>query len=274
MSAQPSLGVVIVNYNAGRALTECVESLYQHHDGIAAVVVIDNNSSDASIQQLTETVAGVQIVINDSNVGFAAACNEAAKRLDTEYLAFVNPDCVFTQPVIGPLMDVMSNWSQAGIVGCRIDNLDGTEQLGSRRYLPTLFKVFNTYTRLAQLPVLKHGFKGVNRIHENMPHAPISVEAVSGAFFLIKTDVFRALKGFDSDYPLHFEDLDLFQRVKNAGHDIVFDPRVTVQHHKGLSSTDTRQIRAWKKQGLIRFFAKHRSGLATALVRLMVRIFP
>ncbi|WP_395374406.1 glycosyltransferase family 2 protein [Marinicella sp. W31] len=274
MSPEPTLGVVIVNYNAGSALTECVESLYQYNTEITSVIVVDNNSSDTSIEQLQQSVQGIQVLQNAANVGYATACNQGAALLDTQYLAFVNPDCVFVQSVMKPLLNEMALITQIGVCGCKVDNMDGSEQEGSRRYLPTLFKVFNTYTRLAQLPLFRGVFKGVNRLHETMPEQAVSVEAVSGAFFIIRASVFKQVEGFDNNYPLHFEDLDLFQRVKNANRDIVFYPQVSVCHHKGLSSTDTQQIRAWKKQGLVRFFRNHRSKPATAIVGLMVRIFP
>ena len=254
MTAQSTLGVVIVNYNAGPALTECVRSLYRYNADIGHLIVVDNNSTDASIQQLQESMHGIHVLQNADNVGYAMACNQAADLLDTDYLAFVNPDCVFVEAVMQPLMEQMAAVPKVAVCGCRVNNLDGNEQAGSRRYLPTLFKVLNTYTGLANLPFLGQLFKGVNRLKESPPTQVVSVEAVSGAFFIIETSLFRRIEGFDQDYPLHFEDLDLFQRVADADREIAFDPRVSLLHHKGLSSTDTQQVRAWKKHGLVRFF--------------------
>lgn len=269
-----SLSVVIVNYNAGSVLKKCVQSLYQYHGVSADIIVIDNNSSDGSIQSLLLVYPQIKCVINKKNRGFSKACNQGAALSNSQYIAFVNPDCFFNQPVLAYLVNQLFEKPDFAIASCCIRNPDGTEQLGSRRYLPTFFKVIGTYTRLDKIPLLKKIFTGVNAIDQPLPRLWCCVEAVSGAFFVINRAVFDSIDGFDEGYPLHFEDLDLFERVKLAGYSIGFEPSLSVCHHKGWSSSDYQNIAKWKKKGLVRFFQKNRFALSAKVISIMVRILP
>ena len=190
MSSEAQLGIVIVNYNAGEALQACIESLLKHADVPLDVVVVDNQSSDTSLQFLQQSDHPIRLITNDDNLGFAKACNQGAELLQTDHLAFVNPDCVFVQPVLSTMIQTLTHADGIGLVGCTIENMDGSEQQGSRRRLPTFFTVLNTYTRLANVPVLRRLFPGVNRIHESKPKSTVSVDAVSGAFLYAKNRSF------------------------------------------------------------------------------------
>ncbi len=115
-------------------------------------------------------------------------------------------------------------------------------------------------------------FKGMNLHVSHKRKGLMTVEAVNGACYIISRQLFEEINGFDELFPLHFEDLDLFKRVLNAGYQIYFDPDINVKHIKGHSSGDQQQIKQWKKVGIIRYFEKHQSVFSASLIKLFCKI--
>ena len=113
-------------------------------------------------------------------------------------------------------------------------------------------------------------FKGSNIPDDGRFEKAIKVEAVNGACFVVRRDAFEAIGGFDPAYPLHFEDLDLFARLQNKGHHLLFDGRVEVTHLHGHSEQNQGKIKQWKKQGLKRYMSKHRPWWEAQVVKLFL----
>ena len=166
-------------------------------------------------------------------------------------------------------MDRFNTDENLAIVGCRVNNPDGSEQRASRRRLPTFWRAVITFSGIEKLARFCHCFAGVNLNHQPMPHSWQNVEAISGAFILMRTEVFDEINGFDEEFPMHFEDLDLFKRTQDLGYKIAFNPNVSVIHHQGTSSRSNPKVSEMKKQGLQRYFYKHCSTLSYLLVKLL-----
>ncbi len=265
--AQASVTAVVVNHNAGELLSRCLQTLQQQAE-IVQTVVIDNASSDRSMQSIEGWQAGwLKCIKNTANQGFAQACNQGAECAKTSHILFANPDTEAPDGAVGTLLQALNEHTNAALAGCFVTNMDGSEQRGTRRRLPNFWRVLKTWSGLERLSAHSAMLAGLNLNHLPPPRGVQLVEAVNGAFFLVRKDCFDAVQGFDAGYPLHFEDLDLFKRVQNQGWDVLLCPQVQVRHHKGASSTDVERVHAWKKAGLRRYFSKHQSRLAAWLVR-------
>ncbi len=271
---------VVVNHNAGAVLTESVTALLKT-PAIRAVRVIDNASSDASMRQLESAhrnaLRNRRLVLlpQTTNHGFAWACNVAAQGVGTPYLAFVNPDCVVRECTIPCLIGALEKHPEAALAGAWVTNPDGSEQRATRRRLPTPWRVVKTISGLEKLAVRwpdKLAFlAGVNQNLGSRPEKTVLVEAVSGALMLLRRADFEAVNGFDSAFPLHFEDLDLFARLHKAGRKILLVPEAKCVHHQGVCSRNKRRIKQLKRYGLRLYWHKHGRN---PLTRLMVRLIP
>ena len=259
------VSVIIVSYNSGTLLLECVQSALCSSLPVE-VIVSDNGSVDCSIEALEE-LAGREprlvVCRNGANLGFAKGNNAVLPRARGAYVLFLNPDCIVGRDTLADMMAVMEAHPQAGMAGCLIRNPDGSEQAGCRREIPTprraLVKLLPTV--LSDTPRSDNLLSAL----DPLPDVPTPVEAISGAFILARRHVLEQVGSFDEAYFMHWEDLDLCLRTRLAGWDILFVPKVEIVHFKGRSSNQRPVFVEWHKHvGLFRFFRKYyyKSSLA------------
>jgi GT2 family glycosyltransferase len=256
------VSVVIVNFNAGPCLDIAVESALSTLGASVEVIVVDNASTDDSVERVrlrAESSPSVVLVSNTRNVGFAKACNIGTRASNGTWLLYLNPDCVIDPLAIGELLAVASARSDAAILGGFLMNPDGSEQIGGRRAVPTpwrsLVRVLNLGRRLgARYPRLFSDFQ----LHtEPVPDSPIEVEAISGACMFVRRSALEEVGLLDERYFLHCEDLDWCMRFRQAGMKILFVPQAKVVHFKGACSADRPVFVEWHKhRGMIRFYNK------------------
>ena len=210
----PSIDIVIVNWNAGGQLRDCLESIVSadRYDAILErVVVVDNASHDGSADGLDDIGLPLELIRNSTNRGFAAACNEGTRGSTSDYALFLNPDTrLFGPSLTRPLqfMEQPEN-RRVGICGVKLVDEEGVVVLSCTRF-PT------PRILLARLLGLSHLFPAWFRSHEMLEwdHSESrKVDHVKGAFYLIRRPVFESLGGFDEDYFLYLEDLDLSLRA-------------------------------------------------------------
>jgi len=244
---------VIVNFNSGRWLGRCVRSLRDHGAGRPPVLVIDNASDDGSVEELP-ALPGIRVRRAHGNLGFGRGVNQALRTIRTEYLLIINPDCLILPAAIERLIEELEACPEAAMVSGRVFDMRGSEQRGSRRRLPTRRHV------LAEINPLV-GHNGIDLTADPAPDGPIEVEAVSGACMLMRTQVLRDLGGFDPDFYLHFEDLDLMARLAQHGWRIRLVPSVFISHAGGVSSRQRPVLVMLNKhRGLWRYLRKHCAG--------------
>ncbi len=260
--AEPPVCVVVVNYNAGPLLAACVRSLPA---GLAECVVVDNDSRDGSADGIEQVRRDMPVTLlrNRRNLGFSAAVNRGVRAGSGRIVVLLNPDCVLVDGAIESMVQALDSDSGPGLVGGLVVNPDGTEQRGCRRNEPTPRRI------LRRLWVGgKHG-NGIDRTGEPMDPSGSDVDAVSGAFLALPRELFEQLGGLDEGYFLHFEDLDLCRRVRDAGRAVRFIPRALAIHAKSASGgTTAATVEGHKHRGLIRYLDKfHPPGpLARAML--------
>lgn len=247
---------VIVSYRTGPALASCLNALLAA-DGLDQVVIADNGN-DAAAEAMFDSAAvrdrRVRILRGQGNIGFAAACNLAAREAQTEVLAFINPDVILERDAIPRLMAVLSTTAPA-VVGGDLRDENGSPERGSRRDRLTLWRAFVSFAGLSRL-----GFRDYNRHTDPLPETPQRVGAISGALFVMRRADFTSLGGFDEGYFLHVEDLDLCRRAEDAGWPVLFAPGPHGIHLRSTSEASPRAIARHKARGMARYFRKFAKG--------------
>ena len=254
----PAISTIIVNYNAGAGLVSCIQSVI---DQVCEVILVDNASRDNSIALAEVQFAGdarLRVIRNDTNLGFAAACNIGARAAQYPSWFFLNPDCICTDGSVAELYRVLTTNPDTGMVGGLLLNLDGSEQAGGRRLTPTpsrtLVSAFGLRGFAKRWPELLVDF---NLHQQPLPDAPISVEAISGACMLVKPEAVAEVGLWDDEYFLHCEDLDWCMRFVRAGWDILFVPSAPITHVQGVCSKSRPLFVEWHKhRGMTRFYRK------------------
>jgi GT2 family glycosyltransferase len=248
---------VIVNYNAGPLLAQCVGGLLAVADAPLRVIVVDNGSVDDSIGLLPADPR-LTVILNGENFGFAKACNIGARAGTAETILFLNPDCRIEGPALERLQSVLFAYDEIGMVGGLLLNLDGTEQAGSRRDIPTPATAFGRAFNVRLLGrYAPQRLSDYSRHGDPLPDRPVEVAAISGALMMVKRRAFEQVGGWDEGYFLHVEDLDLCLSFTRAGWRIVFVPDAPVRHVKGASSRSRPVFVEWHKhRGMLRFYRK------------------
>jgi GT2 family glycosyltransferase len=253
-----SVSLIVVNYNGGVFLNQCIGSAI---DQVDELIVVDNGSCDTSLKELESLFPEerkLRIIRNCRNLGFSAACNIGLDQTSGSYLLFLNPDCVLEPNTVERLVEVLEDCPDAGMVGGLLVSPDGTEQGGGRRAVPTPWRSFVRATGLARFsdrwPRLFFDF----HLHKQpLPSHPVEVEAISGACMLVRASVIKDVGKWDEGYFLHCEDLDFSMRLRRKGWKIKFVPNAKIVHHKGGCSQYRPIFVEWHKHlGMMRFYRK------------------
>jgi GT2 family glycosyltransferase len=287
-----SVDVVIVSWNTGGKLTACVDSVFSSEQRgwtLDRVVVLDNASDDDSFSRLESqcTEAKLELVRNNRNLGFAAACNEGARRCTADILLFLNPDTVLSRHAISVAAEDMRQSSGIGsgdvisVVGIRILNEAGQTMRTCSRF-PSTGNYLLHLSGLDRVRCLRH----LGRDMAEWDHRESRiVDQVMGAFFMVSQTQFATLGGFDERFFVYYEEVDYCRRIRQMGGVVYFDAAGTVLHHGGVSAAASSGMSlyySWRSQVL--YFRKNIGrgaalivGLGTLLVepvaRLMLGVF-
>ncbi|EXJ14008.1 glycosyltransferase family 2 protein [Imhoffiella purpurea] len=251
------VSVIVVNYNAGQLLTECVSAVLGSSLPVE-IVVSDNGSVDGSLAHLRRRYGDegrLTLIENGENLGFAKANNRALPHAGADYLLFLNPDCLVGPDTLERMADFMDGRPDVGMAGCLVLNPDGTEQVACRRSIPDPWIALKRILRLDRL--LPGDGRRLNHQDTPLPSEPAEVEAISGSFMFVRRAALDRVGPLDEGYFLHCEDLDWFVRFHRAGWGIALVPDARVVHHKGACSTAAPlAVERHKHRGMERFFRK------------------
>ncbi len=252
------VSIVIVNYNSGEFLEQCLGSL-QRRSGKYEITVVDNGSTDLSVEFLKQPRADeVLLHQNQKNLGFSRAANQGASLTNGKYVLFLNPDCLVLPGTIQALAQFLETNSECGLCGGLVLDFFGREQAGCRRHDPTPGSIIGKgLTSL--FPNLL--FPTFDLTFQPLPQNPVPVDAVSGSFMMVRRDVHKSVKGFDEAFFLHFEDLDYCRRVRESGFKVFFLPDAPVFHYQGASAgTQEHTIYKHKRAGMLRYLLRSNNG--------------
>ena len=231
-----TLSIVIVNYNAERLLKGCLESVYAGANGTPLDVwVVDNNSRDGSVGMVKSLFPTVRTIENGANVGFSRANNLVVSQSRSDYILLLNPDTRIVDDAIERMVKFMDAHPQAGIAGCKVLNGDGTLQLACRRSIPTPEVAFYRLTGLSKLFPHSRTLARYNMTYRS-PDETHEVDAVSGAFLMIRRQVVEQIGLLDERFFMYGEELDWCLRARRAGWAVLYYPDAQIVHYKGEST--------------------------------------
>jgi len=258
------VSIIIVNLNSRQLLQECLSSVYQHTHGIAfEVIVVDNASSDGSVEMVNTQFPQVRLIENTVNNRYAIANNQGLEIVQGKYVLYLNGDTVLTGNSVKVMRDFLEKTPDAGGVGGPMMYPDGRYQEACFRfpsavnvfYLLCLARFYWNTPLAANYPQLQHQQK------------PRTVDFVVGACFMARRRVLEHCHGMDPDYYFYGEDSDLCYRIWKAGWKVYYSPQgPPVIHYGGISSTinlfdnnqRTKHLWGWKSRFL--FIKKHYPG--------------
>jgi len=252
------LSIVIVNYNAKGLLKDCLESIYKETKDIPFDMwVVDNNSKDGSVAMVHNYFPEIKLIENKENLGFAKANNQAILKSYSDYVLLLNPDTVVLENAIGKMVRFMDDNPEVGISGCKVSNEDGTLQMACRRSIPTPGVAFFRLCGLSRIFPNSKLMAKYNLTFMN-PNESHEVDAVSGAFLMVRKKVIDTIGLLDDIFFMYGEELDWCLRAKNAGWKVMYYPYAEIIHYKGESSkSNTRKANFEFYRSMYLFHKKH-----------------
>ena len=259
------LSIIIVNYRSWNRLAACLNSIaLQSVDGLE-VIVVDNHSNDGRANQFIQTYPAVRFILQETNLGFAQACNKGASVAKNEWLLFLNPDTILPADTLKLLLDKANNQPSWKLIGIRQFNDHGKDTHPHGLFL----KWWNVWAPLRSLERLIRGHKFSKKY---LSTAPIThPDWISGSFVLIRHNDFKELGGWDERYWMYCEDMDLSKRAAMKGWDRVMYNELSCIHSHGGSSRINHHTAAITKSAVIQstftYINKHLHGAGRFLAK-------
>jgi GT2 family glycosyltransferase len=247
----------IINWNSGRRLRTCIESLLGTTTK-AEILVVDNASDDDSMEMIQGFRNRVSVISNSVNRGFAAAINQAFQATDTPYVLVLNPDVRVLPGAVATLEDFMNAHPKAGAAGGHVND----------EYLPRRFPTVGTLVK--ENLGLRKVVGGEGQPESQLPR---EVEQAAAAAIMIRRDAFEAVGGFDERfYPAWYEDVDFCVRLKERGWEIYFIPKAEFLHEGGYTAVELGSERFANAYygNQMRYAQKHFGAAGNAAVRISI----
>ena len=251
----------------GPALHEAIRAVIRDND-IFELILVDNGNTVAARQAVAKMVAKderIRILQGHGNIGFGKACNYGAKLARGEYLLFLNPDAIISKGAARQLANCGKTLNQPWVAGGLLKDVNGREQRGGRRGRLTPLSAIVSFSPLHRLPFLK----SIHRETDPLPSKPHNYATVSGACLMMDRHSFEAVGGFDENYFLHVEDIDLCKRSREAGGDVCFVPSASVMHYGSTSQVGRQRVEWEKLKGFTRYFWNYSPSIFGKLLTIL-----
>ncbi len=256
--------VVIVSFNAADELEACLRSIaalpeLTAREIAAQVIVSDNGSSDGSIERAVGAFPLVQVIENGANLGFARACNVAARRAEAPLLFFFNPDALAQAGLLKNAVEYFRAHPDVAMVGVKLLESDG-RRADSCGEIDTWWQAFLRSSGWGELPMFRKQSNGYALRHWDYA-SERDVDLVVGAAMFIRSDVFRRLGGFDERFFLYHEEVDFAHRLRALGQRVVYLPQCVAVHRGEQGGSKKRWgsagVLGWRQRSRRLYWIKH-----------------
>lgn len=261
------LSVVIVNWNSKQATNNCLNSVYKdrlfsENPEFAEIILIDNNSSDGSQGEFREKFPSLRLMCNKDNSGYAKACNQGIETAKGKYILLLGNDTVLKNDALYKMFQFMESSPECGAAGCRLVYPGGRLQ-GNCKKFPSLKNAFYTYLSL-------HRFNYDYDMIWFGYDKTIEVDQIATTFLMIKKEVLVKTGGFDEQYKILYNDVDLCKRIWSAGYKIYFNHTIEIEHI-GSHSTNKAgfKVRKIMYEDIIRYYRNNFGFKATILIPVL-----
>lgn len=267
------VSIIIVNYNVKYFLEQCLLSVARATQKIKTeIFVVDNASSDGSVEMVQQKFPSVKIIANETNVGFSKANNQAIVQAKGEFILLLNPDTVIAEDTLTKCYDFMDSFvnRRGGALGVRMIDGKGIFLPESKRGLPTPEVAFYKTFGLAKLFPKSERF-GKYHLGFIDEHQKYEIDVLSGAFMFIRKAVLDRVGLLDENFFMYGEDIDLSYRIQKEGYKNFYFPETTIIHYKGESTKkgSLNYVKVFYNAMLI-FARKHFSGNQSWLFSLLI----
>lgn len=266
------LSIVIVAFNDREVLLPCLESIRESSPAVSyEVIVVDNGSKDGSIEKVQARFPETRIIHAGYNSGYAGGNNIGFHHSRGEYILFLNPDTLTHEGALDELVRFARNKPDCGAVGPNVRNRDGSLQISCWKKKNLLNYVYMTFL-LYRIPGLSQWLGEGGYTLSDFEHE-MRVDSVSGCCFLCPRQVLETTGGFDEEYFIYCEEIDLCERIRNHGYAIYYTPSSVITHLGGATTVKNQTwflIQAEKSRR--RFFKKHRTAFEEFIVRSLMFI--
>ncbi len=257
------LSIIIVSWNVKALLERCLNSIFKNIYGLETeVLVVDNNSQDGSKEYLQDRLKknnSLKIILNNRNLGFSRANNQALVRAKGEFILFLNPDTEIIDDVCQKTIQLLKENKDWGLIGCRLIDPDDKIQPSVRSFPD----IKNQLIVLLKLQYLIPGFRLVKKyFQKDFDYDKTNeVDQVAGAFMMTRREIIDQIGQFDERFHLWFEDVDFCYRTKQAGYKVIYYPEGKVIHYGGESFNQVLSVERQKiyNRSLLVYFKKYSS---------------
>ncbi len=265
MDKGTELSIIIVNYNSGKYLYKTIRSVYDSSpDTVFEIIVVDNNSSDSSLTEVIEDFPEIHIIELDNNEGFSKANNIGADIAVGEYLLFLNNDTEVFRSSVDTLLKEIKDNPEYGIVSPVLLFEDGSAQLNYGNDPNIISEFFTKY-------FLKISFNLRTKLTAG--NFEKNVDWISGACFIIASELYKKLNGFDENFFLYYEDTDLGKRVRAAGFRNHITSKSKIIHFLGKSAAPVyNEILPIIKRGHLHYYRKHNHSFSLNFLKLYLLV--
>lgn len=265
------LTVIIVNWNTKDLLQDCIQSVYDFVLDISfEVIVVDNASTDGSVDMVEQQFPQVKLVANEDNKGFVEANNQASRIANGEFILLLNSDAKFLASGAAEVLEYMRRETSVGIVTGEMFYEDGEFQPPYRRF-PGLFSIIERNT-LRKLVGINFGFQKRYLCEDLDPKKAQEVEWATGAYIYLRKDLLDEGNVFDRSIFMYYEDTLLCRRVKQLGYRVMYLPKAPVVHYRDQSGKQVKvSSTLYSFRSSVRYIAIVYGSFVSALYRFTVR---
>jgi len=248
MAINKKLSVIIVNYNSYHVLINCLKTIFQtqYPKQLIEIIIVDNNSNDKSIRQISLLYPSVHLIMNKNNVGFAAANNQGIRSSNGKYVLILNPDTLVSPDVFSKSIEFMDNTPDSGAMTCKVELTSGELDDACHRGFPNPWNAIFQFSGISNIFPYSRilngyhlGYQNMNKIHE--------IDSCTGAFMLVRRIAGDKIKWFDEDFFWYGEDIDFCYRLKMDKWKNYYLPSTKIIHFKGVSSGIKKHTRYLSK---------------------------
>ncbi len=266
------VSVIVVNYNTRDLLLQTLRSVKDASQSVSVeVFVVDNGSDDGSPEAVAVQFPEVHLIVNQYNVGFAAANNQAIQQARGRYYLLLNSDTVVRNDTLKIMVDFMDGSSSVGASGCKVVLADGCLDLACRRSFPTVLSSLYHVLKLDKLFPNSKRFAAYNLTYLN-PDASYPVDCLVGAFMMVRSRVVDEVGLLDERFFMYGEDIDWCYRIRQHGWDIWYVPATSITHYKGASGKKSMKVLYHFYWSLYLYAHKHRFPNMSVFVRNVIKI--
>lgn len=260
------LSIVIVNWNTLELTKQCLESIFLSSDKLPQyeieTIVIDNGSTDLSFRYLKSLGNRINLILNDSNLGYAFACNQGMQRAEGDYVLLLGSDTIINEEALSECIEFIDGNEKCGAVSCKVLNPDGTVQNNVKKF-PLLKNAFYTYL---SLNFLNKDYDMDWFHYDNIQE----VEQIATTFLMVRNKILKEINYFDLKYRILYNDVDLCKKINHKGYKVYFIPDASIIHHGSQSTKQASyHIRLIMYKDIYRYYKRNFGFMAMFLVPIL-----